>query len=116
MKGKEADRIRVQHILDAIYEIEKYVDNRSFDDFLNESMFRFACIKQLEIIGEACKHITNETKTAFQDVEWQQIIGMRNVFIHEYFGIDLNVAWDIIENDMPNLKDKLLGVLIGLSE
>lgn len=62
MKGKDADRIRIQHILEAIYEIEKYVENRNFDDFLNDSMFRFACIKQLEIIGEASNHITIETK------------------------------------------------------
>jgi uncharacterized protein with HEPN domain len=116
MKGKEADRIRIQHIINAILEIEKYLDNRSFDDFLNESMFRFACIKQLEIIGEASKHITDETKTAFPDIEWQQIVGMRNVFIHEYFGIDLSIAWDIIENDIPNLKERLLGVLNVLSK
>lgn len=62
MKGKDADRIRIQHILEAIYEIEKYVENRNFDDFLNDSMFCFACIKQLEIIGEASNHITIETK------------------------------------------------------
>jgi uncharacterized protein with HEPN domain len=116
MKGKEADRIRIQHILDAIYEIEKYVENRNFDDFLNDSMFRFACIKQLEIIGEASNHITIETKTKFQEIEWQQIVGMRNVFIHEYFGIDLSVAWEIIEKDIPDFKKKLDDVLNELTK
>lgn len=116
MKGKEADRIRIQHILDAIYEIEKYVENRNFDDFLNDSMFRFACIKQLEIIGEASNHITIETKTKFQEIEWQQIVGMRNVFIHEYFGIDLSVAWEIIEKDIPDFKKKLDNVLNELTK
>lgn len=116
MKGKDADRIRVQHILEAIYEIEKYVENRNFDDFLNDSMFRFACIKQLEIIGEASNHITIETKTKFQKIEWQQIVGMRNVFIHEYFGIDLSVAWEIIEKDIPDFKKKLDNVLNELTK
>ncbi|HDR51745.1 MAG TPA: DUF86 domain-containing protein [Mariniphaga anaerophila] len=116
MKGKEADRIRIQHIFDAIYEIKKYVENRNFDDFLNDSMFRFACIKQLEIIGEASNHITIETKTKFQEIEWQQIIGMRNVFIHEYFGIDLSVAWEIIEKDIPDFKKKLDNVLNELTK
>jgi uncharacterized protein with HEPN domain len=116
MKGKEADRIRIQHILDAIYEIEIYVENRNFDDFLNDSMFRFACIKQLEIIGEASNHITIETKTKFQEIEWQQIVGMRNVFIHEYFGIDLSVAWEIIEKDIPDFKKKLDDVLNELTK
>lgn len=116
MKGKEADRIRIQHTLDAICEIEKYVENRNFDDFLNDSMFRFACIKQLEIIGEASNHITIETKTKFSDIEWLQIVGMRNVFIHEYFGIDLNVAWEIIEKDIPDLKKKPDNVLNELTK
>jgi len=55
-------------------------------------MMRFACIKQMEIIGEASNHISSETKLKFTTVEWSQIIGMRNVFVHEYFGIDSNLV------------------------
>lgn len=111
MKGKTGDKARIIHILEAISEIEKYIENRNFDDFLNDSMFRFACIKQLEIIGEASNHISSETKIENSDIEWQQIVGMRNLFIHEYFGIDLNIAWDIIENDLPSLKHALIRIL-----
>jgi len=111
MLGKPGDFARLQHILEAIKEIEKYVENRSFTDFLSDSMFRFACIKQLEIIGEASNHISIETQQRFSKIEWAQIIGMRNVFIHEYFGIDLNIAWDIIEVDIPELKTKLEKIL-----
>ena len=86
----------MQHIYDAIIEIGNYVQNRNFSDFINNSMLRFACIKQLEIIGEASNHITSESQNKFSDIQWAQIVGMRNVFVHEYFGIDLDIAWEII--------------------
>ena len=114
MQGKTGDKARIIHILEAISEIEKYIENRNFDDFLNDSMFRFACIKQLEIIGEASNHISAESKEKYSEIEWQQIVGMRNLFIHEYFGIDLNVAWDIIENDLPSLKQALVSIFENL--
>ncbi len=68
---------------------------------------RFACIKQMEIIGEASNHLSTELKSKFSDVEWSQIVGMRNVFTHEYFGIDSNLVWEIIKNDIPELKGKV---------
>ena len=67
-------------------------------------MMRYACIKQLEIIGEASNHLSVELKSKFSDIEWSQIVGMRNVFTHEYFGIDATLVWEIIKNDIPELK------------
>lgn len=92
MRGNRGDKIRLQHILDAIEEIENYTANQDLKDFLKNSMMRFACIKQMEIIGEASNHISEETKNRFSDVEWSQIIGMRNIFVHEYFGIDATLS------------------------
>ena len=74
-------------------------------------MMRFACIKQMEIIGEASNHITPALKLKFSDIEWAQIVGMRNVFTHEYFGIDSSLVWQIIMNDIPELKEKIEYVL-----
>jgi len=95
------------HILDAITEVEKYVLKVDYKTFKENSMMRFACIKQLEIIGEASNHITSETKENFSTIEWAQIIGMRNVFVHEYFGIDSNLIWETIRVDLPDLKEKI---------
>ena len=73
MKGKLTDKIRVQHILDAITEVEKQLTDVTFEAFLDNSEKRFATIKQIEIVGEACNHITNELKLAHSEIEWVQI-------------------------------------------
>jgi uncharacterized protein with HEPN domain len=99
MQGKSGDKVRLQHILDAIEEIETYLSANNIEVFMENSMMRFACIKQLEIIGEATNHI------------WAQIIGMRNVFVHEYFGVDSNLVWQIIKDDLPQLKKNVLTIL-----
>lgn len=114
MKNKLGDKIRIQHILDAIQEIETYLSSADLPIFLENSMMRFACIKQMEIVGEASKHITEELKSKFPEIEWSQIIGMRNVFAHEYFGIDSCLVWEIIKKDLPVLKSKMEAILRSL--
>jgi uncharacterized protein with HEPN domain len=111
MRGKLGDKVRLQHIYDAILEIELYLVNTDFSDFMDNSMMRFACIKQMEIIGEASNHISDDTKSKFSTIEWSQIVGMRNVFVHEYFGVDSSLVWEIIKNDLPDLKDKIRKML-----
>lgn len=107
MLSESGDKIRIQHIADAIEEIEKYLLGVEFGHFMENSMMRFACIKQMEIIGEAANHLSDELKSGFSTVEWSQIIGMRNVFVHEYFGIDSGIVWEIIKKDIPELKAKI---------
>jgi uncharacterized protein with HEPN domain len=111
MRERIGDKIRLKHIFDAITEIEKYLLNVDFDEFMNNSMMRFACIKQMEIIGEASNHVSDDIKSNFSEIEWAQITGMRNVFVHEYFGVDSNLVWQIIKNDLPNLKDNIKKIL-----
>lgn len=107
MRSELGDKIRLKHILDAIEEIEKYLRGVEYSIFLENSMMRFACIKQMELIGEASNHISSELKSRFTSIEWAQIVGMRNVFIHEYFGIDSFLVWQIIQSDIPELKRKI---------
>ncbi len=104
MKDKIGDKQRLGHILDAITEIESYTTSADLPKFLANSMMRFASIKQIEIIGEAANYITEETKQQFADVQWQQITGMRHILVHEYFGVDANLVWQVIMNDLPGLK------------
>jgi uncharacterized protein with HEPN domain len=111
MRSELGDKVRLKHILDAIEEIEKYLLEVDFPIFIENSMMRFACIKQMEIIGEASNHISDELKSKFTDVAWAQIVGMRNVFAHEYFGIDSSLVWEIIKKDIPELKLKINQIL-----
>jgi uncharacterized protein with HEPN domain len=111
MRGKLGDKARLNHILEAIIEVESYLFDADYEEFLSNSMMRFACIKQMEIIGEASNHISEETKSQLSDIEWRQIIGMRNILIHEYFGIDSKLVWDIIRHDLPDLKSKIIALI-----
>ncbi len=108
MKGKPGDRQRLTHILDAIDEIQRYTENVELKSFLENSMMRFACVKQIEIIGEAANYITSETKALLSDLEWKQIIGMRHILVHEYFGVDFDLVWQVIIDDLPQLKEKVI--------
>ena len=111
MQSRFGDYARLKHMLDAIIEIEKYIEKADFSIFVNHSMMRFACVKQMEIIGEASIHISISTKTQFSDVEWSQIKGMRNLLVHEYFGIDSQLVWEIITKDLPDLKIKIIKII-----
>lgn len=114
MRGKIGDKVRLQHILDSILEIENYLRGIDFSHFAGNSMMKFACIKQLEIIGEASNHISEDIKEKFTTIEWSQIVGMRNVLVHEYFGVDSNLVWEIAKNDLPDLKEKVVEIIGAL--
>jgi uncharacterized protein with HEPN domain len=114
MRSKLGDKERIQHILDAITEIENYIDKATKEQFLNNSMMRFASIKQIEIIGEAANQITDATKNKFSEIEWKQITGLRNILVHEYFGVDNSLVWQIVITDIPLLKEKITEVLNSL--
>jgi uncharacterized protein with HEPN domain len=81
----------------------------SYDDFLSSSEKRFATIKQVEIIGEACNRISRGFKDRHPDIRWKEINGFRNISIHEYFGVDYQMVWEIAQIDLPVLKMQLSG-------
>ena len=114
MRSKLGNKVRLQHILDAILEVENYLLNTNYSEFVENSMMRFACIKQMEIIGEACNYISEEIKSKFSNIKWAQIVGMRNIFVHEYFGMDSKIVWEIIKGDLPVLKEKVIEILDSL--
>jgi uncharacterized protein with HEPN domain len=111
MKGKPGDKQRLLHIADAINEIESYINGKDLEEFLSNSMMRFASIKQIEIIGEAVYFLSSETKAKYADIEWDKIAGIRHILVHEYFGIDDKIVWQIITTDIPALKEKVKNIL-----
>jgi len=111
MKSRIGDNARIQHIYDAILEIELYVNQISYEDFNLNSMMQYACVKQLEIMGEAANHLTPSFKKLYSEIQWREIIGLRNILIHEYFGIDTKIVWDIIKTDIVSLKSEVQRII-----
>ncbi len=116
MPGKLGDKVRLQHALDAIETINGYVLDASFDVFLKNQMMRDACIRQLQVIGEACGKISLPLRETNPQVPWRQIIGLRILVVHEYFGIDDEIVWGIIQNDLPTLHGEIAGMLEKLEK
>lgn len=116
MSAYHKDRIRVRHVLDAIEQLVKLSKNKSFNNFESDIAYQLASIKLLEIVGEASNHISQATKDSFPEIPWRQIIGLRNILVHEYFGVDLYTIWDIIQNSIQPLKIQFTLVLNGLSQ
>ena len=111
MRSSSGDKTRLQHIYDAILQIESYVQESDYDSFKNNSMMQFACVKQLEIIGEAANHLSPHLKKLHSEIQWREIIDLRNLLIHEYFGIDTKIVWDIIKTDIVSLKSQIKEIL-----
>jgi uncharacterized protein with HEPN domain len=114
MKNKVADEIRIRHILDAISDIETFTEKKNFEDFSSDKMLQSACVHQLQIIGEAANHFTREFINKHNNVEWAEIVGLRNLLIHEYFGIDIKLVWQVIQNDIPRLKAHIQNIIENL--
>jgi uncharacterized protein with HEPN domain len=115
MKKALTDGIRIAHALDAILEVERYIDGVSYDAFAANSEKKFATIKQIEIIGEACNRISKSFKDKHPEISWKEINGFRNISIHEYFGVDYQIVWEIALHDLPILKKQLSLALEGLN-
>ena len=108
------DKIRFKHMLDAIGEALSFAKNRSREALNHDRMLVLALIKDIEIVGEAASRISDETRDASQEIPWANIIGMRNRLIHAYFDINLDILWQTVTQDLPELAAKLKSVLEAL--
>jgi len=100
----------IEHILECIELIERYTENKTEADFFDSIQLQDAVIRRIEIIGEAVKNIPDEIKGKYSEAPWKEIAGMRDILIHEYFGIDLELTWEVVTRDIPDLKKKMLRI------
>ena len=96
--------LRVDDILDAIARIERYVEGLTFDQFKTDQKTVDAVVRNLEIIGEAVRHLSAEHDSLSGDIRWMDAAGMRNILIHEYFGVDISIVWQTVVDDLPALR------------
>jgi uncharacterized protein with HEPN domain len=115
MRDKLSDKVRLQHAMDAIAEVEQYLDNVPYQEFLENSEKRFATSSKLRSSAKPAT-LTSELKEQHPEVPWKPIIRLRNISIHEYFGVNLQLVWEIAKNDLPDLKDKLAMILESMTE
>ena len=103
-------------IAEAAENIRSYVGNRSFEEFRNDRMRVDAVVRNFEVIGEAVKNLSEDLKTKFPATDWKAVAGFRDTLIHGYFGIDLEILWDIIEHKIPELQREITTIIASEKE
>ncbi len=104
-------RLRIQDILESIEKIQRYVSDMTLEEFLEAEMVVDAVVRNFTIIGEASRHVPEELEERWPDVPWYEMRGMRNVVVHEYFGVSREILWGTVRNDLPPLVPMLHKIL-----
>ena len=104
---KRGDREFLTDMIIACRKIMKYTKGMSYQDFAKNEMVIDAVVRNIEVLGEAAKKISEDLKKKYPEVEWREIARTRDKIIHFYFGVDLSIVWDIVEVDIPSLIEKL---------
>ncbi len=111
MQPEKSDVSGLWDMLDAAKAVRDFISDRSYKDYLNDRMLRGAVERHLEIIGEAAGKISKRFRDAHPEIQWQRIIGLRNILIHEYGDIEHELIWNVASLHVSDLIDKLEGLM-----
>jgi uncharacterized protein with HEPN domain len=100
-------RAYLDDILQAIDRIRQYTSGMTFETFCKEPLVQDAVIRNLEIIGEAVRHIPKRLREQSTSIVWPRVVGLRDVLIHRYFGVDLEIVWDVVVNKLAELEPEI---------
>ncbi|ODA42101.1 DUF86 domain-containing protein [Desulfosporosinus sp. BG] len=103
-------KVFLQSIFESIEKIESYTFSGK-DEFMKSTLTQDAVIRNLEIIGEATKNIPQDVKEQNSEIPWKQMAGLRDVLIHDYMGISLKIVWNVVQNELPQLKTMIKKIL-----
>ncbi len=104
-------RVYLQDVLEAVANVGEFVGPMSRHEFEGDKKTLHAVVRNLEVIGEAVKGIPPDVRSRHPQVPWQRIAGLRDILIHQYFGIDIDIVWDIVQNKLPELKAQVQAIL-----
>lgn len=106
----------IHHILDEIDYILTQISEMDYDSFVRDPTVKRAFVRSLEIIGEASKKLPDAIKIMQPDIEWRKVTGMRDRLIHDYFGVDYTIVWDVATNKLADLRSKLTKLLDAIEK
>lgn len=110
MKRKN-NLLYLKDIYDSIEKALTFIADFNYKDFIKDEKTQFAVIRAREIIGEASKKINSDLKKKYSDIPWKEMSGMRDILIHEYFGINSKIVWKTLKEDLPPLKEKIKNMM-----
>lgn len=97
----------LEDIFEAIKKALRYTNGFTYEAFINDDKSIDAVVRNLEIVGEAVRRLPEDFKGKYPDIEWEKIVGLRHRIVHDYFGIDLEIIWQILQKDLPEFKRAL---------
>lgn len=103
--------VYLKHILDCIERVDEYLAGLEYEHFLGRQLLIDAVSRNIEIIGEACNNISRDFRSKNPQIEWRRIIGTRNVLIHGYADVDLEIIWNITQSGLPKLRKEIRKIL-----
>jgi uncharacterized protein with HEPN domain len=103
--------VYLRDILDAAEKIARYAEGADRETLAADSKTLDAIIRNLEIIGEAAKNVPEDFRSRHPEIEWKKVAGLRDILIHQYFGIDMDIIWDVVRNKIPALADRVRRVV-----
>jgi uncharacterized protein with HEPN domain len=104
--GLDKDLVFLRHIFDEAEFLLKNYQHRELQDLLEDEVLQRACLRSLEVIGEATKNLSDDFKAGHPKIEWRKIAGMRDRLIHHYFGVDWEVVWIVLLEKIPQLREE----------
>lgn len=110
-----SDKVFIEDILSAMEKIRRYTFDLSYRDFIKNDMIIDATLRNFEIIGEASRNVSKDTKDKYPDIPWKRMIGLRNIVSHDYFGVDLKIIWTILSDNLPGTEPYVKRVLQELT-
>lgn len=116
MKSRIGDKVRLQHIAYAISLVNEFMEGNAFAELVSNKLLLSAVERQVEIIGEAANHLSEEIKEKYPSVPWKKIIGFRNLISHEYFRVDISILWDIVTDKIPTLEHQITQMITEFIE